>query len=92
MRIPQSFTILLAVVAVTALPLAGLTALVGPVALALASVAAVALGVPAAIVGGAAGPWITGLLHDHTGNYAAAFWIALGLSIVSAIGVSLASV
>jgi MFS family permease len=45
----------------------------------------------AAIVGGAAGPWITGLLHDHTGNYAAAFWIALGLSIVSAIAIFIAA-
>ena len=45
----------------------------------------------AAIGGGAAGPWITGLLHDHTGNYAAAFWIALGLSIVSAVAIFIAA-
>jgi MFS family permease len=44
-----------------------------------------------AIVGGAAGPWITGLLHDHTGNYAAAFWIALALSIVSAVAIFMAA-
>ena len=45
----------------------------------------------AAIVGGAAGPWVTGLLHDHTGNYAAAFWIALALSIISAIAIFIAA-
>jgi MFS family permease len=44
-----------------------------------------------AICGGAAGPWITGLLYDHTGNYAAAFWIALGLSIVSAVAIFMAA-
>jgi len=44
----------------------------------------------AAVVGGAAGPWITGLLHDATGNYNAAFWIALVLSIVSAAAVFIA--
>ena len=37
-----------------------------------------------AISGGAVGPWVTGLLHDYTGNYDAAFWIALAISIVSA--------
>ena len=45
----------------------------------------------AAIVGGAAGPWITGLLHDHTGNYALAFWIALALSVVSAVAIFIAA-
>ena len=45
----------------------------------------------AAIVGGAAGPWVTGLLHDVTGNYAIAFWIALALSIVSAVAIFIAA-
>lgn len=45
----------------------------------------------AAIVGGATGPLVTGLLHDWTGNYAAAFWIALALSIVSAVAIFIAA-
>jgi MFS family permease len=38
----------------------------------------------AAIVGGAAGPWVTGALHDATGDYSLAFWIAIGCSALSA--------
>src|SRR5712691_10348216 len=34
----------------------------------------------ASIVGGAAGPWVTGLLYDATGGYTLAFWIAIGCS------------
>jgi MFS family permease len=30
----------------------------------------------AAILGGAAGPWVTGALHDATGSYTLAFWLA----------------
>ena len=45
----------------------------------------------AAILGGAAGPWVTGLLHDVTGNYTAAFWIALALSVVSAAAIFIAA-
>jgi MFS family permease len=45
----------------------------------------------AAISGGAAGPWVTGLLYDHFGNYAAAFWIALALSVVSAVAIFIAA-
>jgi MFS family permease len=45
----------------------------------------------AAICGGAAGPWVTGLIHDASGNYIAAFWIALGFSILSAIAIVLAA-
>ena len=45
----------------------------------------------AAIVGGATGPLVTGLLHDWTGNYAAAFWIALALSAVSAVAIFIAA-
>jgi MFS family permease len=44
-----------------------------------------------AVVGGAVGPWVTGLLHDHTGNYDLAFWIALGLSAVSALAIFIAA-
>jgi MFS family permease len=38
----------------------------------------------AAIVGGATGPWVTGVLHDATGSYALAFGIAIGCSVLSA--------
>ena len=38
----------------------------------------------AAIGGGAAGPWVTGALHDATGSYTLAFWIAIGCSALSA--------
>ena len=44
-----------------------------------------------AITGGAVGPWITGLLYDRTGNYNAAFWIALALSLVSAVAIFIAA-
>ena len=37
----------------------------------------------AAIAGGAAGPWLTGVLHDTQGSYAAAWWIAIAASAVS---------
>jgi MFS family permease len=40
-----------------------------------------------AIVGGAAGPWITGLLYDINGSYTQAFSICIGLSGLSALGV-----
>jgi MFS family permease len=38
----------------------------------------------ASIVGGAIGPWVAGALHDRTGNYVLAFWIAIAVSAVSA--------
>ncbi|MBI2161415.1 MAG: MFS transporter [Candidatus Rokubacteria bacterium] len=38
----------------------------------------------AAIVGGAVGPWAAGALHDRTGSYDLAFWIAIAVSVVSA--------
>ena len=41
----------------------------------------------AAIAGGAAGPWATGVLYDAQGSYAQAFWICVGLSALSAIAV-----
>jgi len=45
----------------------------------------------AAIAGGAAGPWTTGLLHDRLGNYTLAFWIAIGCSALSAAAIWLAA-
>jgi MFS family permease len=44
-----------------------------------------------AISGGAVGPWITGLLHDHAGNYDLAFLLALALSILSAVTIFIAA-
>ena len=45
----------------------------------------------AAIGGGAAGPWVTGALHDATGSYTLAFAIAIGCSAVSAVSIWLAA-
>ncbi|MEK9777350.1 MAG: hypothetical protein VW339_14615, partial [Quisquiliibacterium sp.] len=44
-----------------------------------------------AISGGALGPWLTGVLHDHTGSYALAFWIAILISIYGIIAIWKAS-
>ena len=41
----------------------------------------------AAIGGGAMGPWVAGLLHDATGAYTLAFWIAIGCSALSAMAI-----
>ena len=43
------------------------------------------------IAGGAVGPWVTGVIHDHTGSYALAFQIAIAASAVSAIAIWLAA-
>ena len=40
-----------------------------------------------ALAGGAAGPWLTGLLHDVQGTYTTAFWLGVGMSVVSALAV-----
>lgn len=40
-----------------------------------------------AILGGAAGPWVAGFVHDVTGSYAPAFWISIGCSAMSAIAI-----
>jgi MFS family permease len=40
-----------------------------------------------ALAGGAAGPWLTGLLHDVQGTYTTAFWLGVGMSAVSALAV-----
>jgi MFS family permease len=45
----------------------------------------------ASIVGGAIGPWLTGVLHDATGSYTLAFWIAIGCTVVSALAIWLAA-
>jgi len=45
----------------------------------------------ASIVGGAAGPWVTGALHDATGSYTLAFSLAIGCSVLSAGAIWLAA-
>jgi cyanate permease len=45
----------------------------------------------AAILGGAAGPWLAGRLHDHVGDYSPGFWVSIGLSLVSAAAIWLAA-
>jgi MFS family permease len=45
----------------------------------------------AAIAGGAAGPWVTGALHDATGSYAPAFQVAILCCVVSAVAIWLAA-
>lgn len=39
----------------------------------------------ASISGGALGPWLTGYIHDKTGSYTLAFWIAIMASLASAM-------
>jgi MFS family permease len=45
----------------------------------------------AALAGGAAGPWATGLLHDVTGSYTIAFAVGIAVSLLSAISIWQAS-
>jgi MFS family permease len=45
----------------------------------------------AAILGGAAGPWMTGVIYDATGTYSIAFWIAIGCNLVSILAIWLAA-
>jgi MFS family permease len=45
----------------------------------------------AAILGGAAGPWIAGIIYDATGTYSLAFWIAAGCSLISILAIWLAA-
>ena len=45
----------------------------------------------AALAGGAAGPWVTGFIHDLTGSYTIAFAIGIGISALSAFAVWMAS-
>ncbi len=42
------------------------------------------------MAGGAAGPWVTGLIHDHTGSYRLAFMFAIACSAISAAAIWLA--
>jgi MFS family permease len=44
-----------------------------------------------ALAGGAAGPWVTGLLHDVTGTYTIAFGIGIAVSLLSAFAIWRAS-
>jgi MFS family permease len=44
-----------------------------------------------ALAGGAAGPWVTGFLHDLTGSYAIAFVLGIGVSALSAMAIWMAS-
>ena len=41
----------------------------------------------AALAGGAAGPWVTGALHDIQGTYTLAFSLGVGISAVSAFAI-----
>jgi MFS family permease len=41
----------------------------------------------AALAGGAAGPWVTGVLHDMLGDYRLAFVIGIGVRVLSAIAI-----
>ena len=41
----------------------------------------------AALAGGAAGPWFTGILHDLSGSYTMAFAIGIAVSTMSAIAI-----
>src|SRR5262249_26846899 len=45
----------------------------------------------ALIGGGAAGPWITGLIHDATGSYRLAFVLAILCSVISAAAIWIAA-
>ena len=45
----------------------------------------------AALAGGAAGPWVTGFLHDLSGSYTLAFAIGVGVSGLSAVAIWMAS-
>jgi MFS family permease len=45
----------------------------------------------AALAGGAAGPWVTGTVHDLTGSYAIAFLIGIFASGLSAVAIWMAS-
>jgi MFS family permease len=45
----------------------------------------------AAILGGAAGPWVTGVLYDRFGTYLPAFSLSIVLSLVSAMAIWLAA-
>jgi MFS family permease len=41
----------------------------------------------AGILGGAAGPWVAGVVDDLTSSYAPAFWLSIGLNVMSAAAI-----
>jgi MFS family permease len=45
----------------------------------------------ALIGGGAAGPWVAGLVHDQTGSYGPAFLLAIACCVISAAAVWIAA-
>ena len=45
----------------------------------------------AAILGGATGPWVAGMIYDAAGTYTPAFWIAIAGSVLSIMAVWLAA-
>ncbi|MBN9267508.1 MAG: MFS transporter, partial [Hyphomicrobium sp.] len=45
----------------------------------------------ALISGGAAGPWIAGIIHDATGSYRLAFVLIIGCCVASAAAIWLAA-
>ncbi len=44
-----------------------------------------------ALVGGAVGPWLTGLLYDVTGGYDLALYVIIGISVLSILAVWIAA-
>src|SRR5688500_14403414 len=44
----------------------------------------------AGLAGGAAGPWLTGVIHDQTGSYTLAFWIGVALCAVATLSIWMA--
>jgi MFS family permease len=45
----------------------------------------------ASILGAASGPWLTGAIYDRVGSYAPAFWLSIGLALVSVACIWLAA-
>ncbi len=45
----------------------------------------------ALIVGGAAGPWLAGVIHDATGSYRLAFLLAITCCVISAVAIWIAA-
>ena len=45
----------------------------------------------AATLGGAVGPWVTGMLYDRTGSYTLAFWICAGMSLIAIVSMWMAA-
>jgi len=45
----------------------------------------------AAILGGAAGPWLAGVVHDLTASYSSAFWASAASSTVSVVAIWIAA-